>query len=317
MHGGVSKVGKEIDRNFTSDLIGVARNDKSFECDATLSPIINSLISDHLLSVGRLDIAETLAKESNMSSRNDNRATFEQIKQIMDALKLRDLEPALRWSYEHRCELEQRASKLHFVLHRQKFIELLRSHSRHDALVYCRNLQQFADKHCTEIQKLMGCLAYATPSSSIDQSPYAHLFADVQWHELEHMFARDACAMFGLSTESALSVILNAGTVALPTLLSLRRIMQQRQVASIWTASSDELPVEIDLGPERHYHSVFSCPILRQQTTENNPPMRLTCGHVISRDALHKLAQNNRYSRLKCPYCPTESTVADAKRVYF
>jgi hypothetical protein len=31
-----------------------------------------------------------------MPERNDNRATFEQIKQIMDALKLRDLEPALR-----------------------------------------------------------------------------------------------------------------------------------------------------------------------------------------------------------------------------
>uniref|UniRef100_A0A1I7W8B5 E3 ubiquitin-protein transferase MAEA n=1 Tax=Heterorhabditis bacteriophora TaxID=37862 RepID=A0A1I7W8B5_HETBA len=31
-----------------------------------------------------------------------------------------------------------------------------------------------------------------------------------------------------------------------------------------------------------------------QQSTEQNPPMRLNCGHVISRDALIKLAQSNR-----------------------
>lgn len=47
--------------------------------------------------------------------------------------------------------------------------------------------------------------------------------------------------------------------------------------------------IEIDLGPSSRYHSIFACPILRQQSTESNPPMRLTCGHVISRDALNKL----------------------------
>ncbi|MEQ2202364.1 E3 ubiquitin-protein transferase rmnd5b [Xenoophorus captivus] len=47
--------------------------------------------------------------------------------------------------------------------------------------------------------------------------------------------------------------------------------------------------IEIDLGKKCWYHSVFACPILRQQTSESNPPMKLICGHVISRDALNKL----------------------------
>lgn len=54
------------------------------------------------------------------------------------------------------------------------------------------------------------------------------------------------------------------------------------------------LQIEIDLGKEFHYHSVFACPILRQQASEANPPMRLTCGHVISRDALQKLASGSK-----------------------
>jgi hypothetical protein len=61
--------------------------------------------------------------------------------------------------------------------------------------------------------------------------------------------------------------------------------MKQRQVAGVWGAK-DELPIEIDLGSDCRYHSVFACPILKQQTTEQNPPMRLLCGHCISKDAL-------------------------------
>lgn len=47
--------------------------------------------------------------------------------------------------------------------------------------------------------------------------------------------------------------------------------------------------IEIELDTEHRYHSIFACPILRQQSSEENPPMKLVCGHVISRDALDKL----------------------------
>ena len=52
--------------------------------------------------------------------------------------------------------------------------------------------------------------------------------------------------------------------------------------------------IEIDLGKDCRFHSIFACPILRQQSSESNPPVRLTCGHVISRDALNKLANGNK-----------------------
>lgn len=89
--------------------------------------------------------------------------------------------------------------------------------------------------------------------------------------------------------------------------------MQQRQVEGAWHAK-DELPVEIDVGPNARYHSIFACPILRQQTTDNNPPMRLTCGHVISRDAL---TNSSVGCKLKCPYCPQEQNPNDARQITF
>jgi hypothetical protein len=88
--------------------------------------------------------------------------------------------------------------------------------------------------------------------------------------------------------------------------------MQQTHVGHI--LSKDELPIEIDLGPNCRYHSVFTCPILRQQSTDLNPPMRLVCGHVISKDALLKL---NTTGKLKCPYCPVEQSPADARQMHF
>ena len=89
--------------------------------------------------------------------------------------------------------------------------------------------------------------------------------------------------------------------------------MQNTQVCHI--LSKDELPIEIDVGQEHRYHSVFACPILRQQTTDQNPPMKLVCGHVISKDALNKLSTHNR---LKCPYCPLgEMTLSSSSTIVF
>eukprot|EP00118_Oscarella_pearsei_P017200 m.169607 g.169607 ORF g.169607 m.169607 type:complete len:54 (+) comp39004_c0_seq8:1426-1587(+) len=53
---------------------------------------------------------------------------------------------------------------------------------------------------------------------------------------------------------------------------------------------------------------------MKQQSTAENPPMRLSCGHVICRDAIDRLVTG---SRLKCPYCPVEMGISDTKEVYF
>ena len=45
-----------------------------------------------------------------------------------------------------------------------------------------------------------------------------------------------------------LKVAVSAGCVALPALLNIKQVMQQRHV-SMWT-DKDELPIEIDLGQD-------------------------------------------------------------------
>jgi hypothetical protein len=52
------------------------------------------------------------------------------------------------------------------------------------------------------------------------------------------------------------------------------------------------LQIEIPLPPENRYHSVFACPVSKEQASVTNPPMMLECGHVVAKDSLQKLAKS-------------------------
>jgi hypothetical protein len=327
LHSTVSKVGKAIDRNFVSDFDSTSREDVF--SGPNKDHLLNEVILQHLYRQGHLAIAKALAEESGIHEYKSQKEPFLALNSILAALKDRNLEPALQWAAENREALNLQGSSIFFSptdgramvqpkstlelrLHRLKFIDLLEAGDRMQAIIYARrNFPTFVQGQEKEIQGLMGAVMYAGPD--LKSSPYSSLLDPCHWAEIEDMFLRDACALMGLSVESPLAVAVNAGCTALPALLNIKQVMQQRQVTGAWN-TKDELPIEIDLPETMRYHSVFACPILRQQVSDGNPPMRLTCGHVISRDALNKLTTGHK---LKCPYCPVEQNPVDARVIYF
>ncbi|XP_063696446.1 E3 ubiquitin-protein ligase RMND5A isoform X2 [Culicoides brevitarsis] len=316
LHGTVSKVGKSIDRNLIADFTATSRIDL-FESEKNIK-LLDNIIAQHFHRQGMDDIAETLIKESGLAQEQITPEPYAELHRIWEAIQNHNLGPALEWATRFSAELEAKQSALEFKLHRLAFIQILNGgvQSQTEAIHYARlNFSKFVNRFEKEIQTLMGTLIYLP--MGIDNSPYKFLMAPEMWIEAADTFLKDSCNLLGIIKDSPLSVIVNAGGTALPALLSLKQVMQSRQVTSIWSGR-DELPIEIDLDPEHRYHSIFACPILRQQSTEENPPMKLTCGHVISRDALNKLSNgmNNTY-RLKCPYCPSEMNPNDAKLIYF
>ncbi|PNF29275.1 RMD5-like protein A [Cryptotermes secundus] len=312
LHSTVSKVGKAIDRSFVADFASTSREDVFSGSDKV--QLLNQVICQHFYRQGMLDIADELAQEAGLKMEDGGKEPFSELNRILDSLKQRDLGPALEWAQSHRESLDTQNSSLEFKLHRLQFIDLIQrgQAGQAEAIHYARtHFQQFINKHEKEIQNLMGMFLYLP--HGINSSPYSHLLDPNLWVEIYDVFTRDACSLLGLSVDSPLSVCINAGCTALPALLNIKQVMQQRQVTGIWNGK-DELPIEIDLGQDSRYHSMFACPILRQQSTESNPPMRLICGHVISRDALNKLSNGNK---LKCPYCPVEQNPSDARHIFF
>ncbi|EMP32192.1 Protein RMD5 like protein A [Chelonia mydas] len=289
---GMLDVAEELCQNFDSDISSVGI-DGCWQADS--QRILNEVMVEHFFRQGMLDVAEELCQESGLSIDQSQKEPFVELNRILEALKVRVLRPALEWAVSNREMLMAQNSSLEFKLHRLYFISLLMggTANQREALQYAKNFQPFALNHQKDIQVLMGSLVYLR--QGIENSPYVHLLDANQWADICDIFTRDACALLGLSVESPLSVSFSAGCVALPALINIKAVIEQRQCTGVWN-QKDELPIEVDLGKKCWYHSIFACPILRQQTTDNNPPMKLVCGHIISRDALNKMFNGSKFS---------------------
>jgi hypothetical protein len=247
----------------------------------------------------------------------------------------RNLEPAIEWARKHSEALEARGSNLEFDLCRLRFVCLFVGHntaSQEDSIMSDSNSDSDSDldneapsgplqawtyarqtfgpfraRYAREVQQLIGALAYW---QNVSESPYAHFFHNTSaWEEVAHSFNREFCSLLGLSADSPLFIAATAGAIALPYLLKMQSIMKEKRTE--WT-TQDELPVEIPLPSQYHFHSIFVCPVSKEQTTDRNPPMMMPCGHVIAKESLDKLSKGSRF---KCPYCPGESHPREAKKV--
>ncbi|CAK9296759.1 unnamed protein product [Gordionus sp. m RMFG-2023] len=326
IHSLISKFGKIIEKNFVSNYYDACL-DPNFE-NPTNIKILNEMICEHFFRHGICLIADNLIRESNIVLSKEQKEPFIELNNILQSLKQKDLQPAIKWTSDHHEELLAKNSDLEFKIHRLSFLEILSLSSTSNglncnnssetptlnqtkmALIYAaKKLTPFANCQMKEFQKLMGYLLFANnqnndcndkaTSGNENKTTAISKYDDYAWEEIEELFVREACALLGFSTESPLSVSFSCGVKAYPALLNIKQMMQQRHVTGVWNSHvKDELPVEVDLGTECRFHSIFACPILRQQSNSSNPPMRLKCGHVISREALNKLANVSKYNDL-------------------
>ncbi|KAF8929290.1 hypothetical protein BGZ58_009037 [Dissophora ornata] len=297
----LTKYSKTIDKKFTVDMMA-AINPHAFD---NKEQVLRKTIALHYIRQGNFE-------EAGLTIPDLIRHEFVEMFDIVAALKENNLGPALEWATRHRSELEKRSSTLEFKLHRQRYLQLLEARQKEDAVSYAKeNFEYFKTRHTKEIQRLMCSILFL---DRFQTSPYADLVAPNSNDDIQHMFTRDFCSLIGLSQESPLYVSLTVGTQAMPTMIKMAAIMKAKKTE--WSQQS-ELPVEINLTDDTRFHSIFACPVSKEQATEENPPMMMVCGHVICKESLHKLCRGNNDHRFKCPYCPSESTAAQAKNVYF
>ena len=247
---------------------------------------------------------------------------FADMYHILHELKQeKNLAPAIEWARIRSKILDQRGSNLEFELCRLQFVALFMGYGLSGereasdgncqlrALEYAREeFPSFQHRYSKEIHQLMGSMAFFT---NLNDSPYRqYYYNNTAWDDVANSFTREFCSLLGLSADSPLYIAATAGAIALPTLVKLRAIMKDKRTE--WT-TEDELPVDTPLPPGYQFHSVFVCPVSKEQSTEANPPMMMPCGHVICKESLDRISKNSRF---KCPYCPSESHYQDAKQVY-
>ncbi|PSR94522.1 CTLH/CRA C-terminal to lish motif domain-domain-containing protein [Coniella lustricola] len=266
---------------------------------------------------GAMDAAIPLLESHQLQEK------FANMYSILSELKNHNLLPAIRWANQNSQDLELRGSDLEFELCKRQYIYLIQQQLQNGhrdgnglpaAMHYAQsNFPRFADRHAKEIAQLASALVFI---SNLEDSPYSSLFtaavpqSDTGFEDIAASFTREFCSLLGLSAESPLYVAVTAGAISLPRLM---KYVEQMTVArASWTTAS-ELAFETPLPRSMLYHSIFVCPVSKEQTTDENPPMMLPCGHVLAKESLKNLVRSHQ--RLKCPYCPVEGQVRDAKQL--
>nr|GEW58071.1 hypothetical protein [Tanacetum cinerariifolium] len=224
-----------------------------------------------------------------------------------------DISKAYRnWATANHENLQKNGSDIELKLHRLQFFEILQHGRTEEALKYIQtHISPFGNQHLPVIQKLMGCLVYV---KKLNSSPYSHLLSPNHWAKMAHELVQQFCIIVGESYKSPLGVTIAAGLQGLPTLLKLANVMTGKKQE--WQ-SMKQLPVPVDLDKDFQFHSIFVCPVSRDQASENNPPMLMSCGHVLCKQSITKLTKNNITRPFKCPYCPTEVEMVQCKQLYF
>ncbi|PFH59923.1 hypothetical protein XA68_11692 [Ophiocordyceps unilateralis] len=262
-----------------------------------------------------------LADKEMRSLSQDLPNRFSEMYAILAQLKQRNLRPAIEWAHVHNDRLESKGSNLEFDLCKLQFVWLFKgpaengladdeNNGQSGALAYARrHFCRFQSRHAKEIQQLCCAMLYAP---NLAASPYRQMFEiNSAFEDVAASFKREFCSLLGLSAESPLYMAVTAGSIALPRLIKYTTYMKEKKTE--WT-TENELAFETPLPESMIFHPIFVCPVSKEQTTEQNPAMMLTCGHVICRDSLQKMAKGSRY---KCPYCPTEGQLRDALKISF
>jgi hypothetical protein len=183
------------------------------------------------------------------------------------------------------------------------------------ALRYARaHLSRFHGSHGQEIRSLSAATLYL-PIQRLLQSPYGRMFhsegpslsaietsgeppatnpAEEIFHapHLVQLFASEYCSSINMSRELPLKVVTDiGGGGALAKIAKVKGVMKEKRTE--WT-TVQELPVEIPVPPQYRYHSVFACPVSKEQATEVNPPMMMPCGHVVANQTLMRLCKGGQ-----------------------
>ncbi|RDL33142.1 Uncharacterized protein BP5553_08581 [Venustampulla echinocandica] len=338
IHQGYNKYGKALDKNFPSKALPT-----EYDALASHPALINRAIAMHLLREGQFSVASTFLEEiqehppqptptpgtPNPSEEDEVDLTFLKSKELQDKfsnmysilnqLKARNLRPAIEWAKANSVELEKRGSNLEFELSKLQFVWLFLGPSVNGlpddvhnglpgALQYAKDhFQSFQIRYIRDIQQLVTAMVYRP---NLRDSPYYRTFdTQTAWDDVSASFTREFCSLLGLAAESPLYIAATAGAIALPTLLKLASIVKEKRTE--WT-TQNELPVEIALPRSMIFHAIFVCPVSKEQTTEDNPPMMMPCGHVVAKESLQRLSKGTKF---KCPYCPSESQAKDAREI--
>ncbi|WCJ18146.1 LisH/CRA/RING-U-box domains-containing protein [Euphorbia peplus] len=296
---------KLLEKTFNPDISKTYIN-IDFDCQT-----VNQILATHFYRQGLFDLGDCLMNEAGESEKTTLGSQFLELHQILDAIEVKNVEPALKWVSSNREKLNQNGSNLELKIHQLQYVEILKGGSKTDVMDYAKtHLSPLASLHTKEILMLMGSMCWI---GKLESYPHSELLDPGNWAKLAEQLNQDFCNLLGQSYGNPLVVAITAGIEGLPTLLKLAEVMAIKK--QDWKAMK-QLPVPVELRKEYQFHSIFVCPVSREHGSEDNPPMLMPCMHVLCKQSIGRMSKGSSRS-FKCPSCPAETSVSQCKQLFF
>ncbi|KAI4330199.1 hypothetical protein MLD38_028501 [Melastoma candidum] len=211
------------------------------------------------------------------------KAPYIEMYRMIEEMKNRKLELVLKWDSSSSSKMKESGSDLELKkLHWMQFVVFLQKGGRDEALSYARtHLAPFASSRMVEMQK----------------RPWA-AFCGLEGSSTPHTLSccsQPDLTLLALLKSSPLSIVLEAFPPsmkyfpnmlqALPQLLKFIDMMVGKKHE--WQ-SMKQLLESIELDDELQFHSIFVCPVSKEQATDDNPPKLTRCGHVLCKQSIRR-----------------------------
>ncbi|WOL05811.1 hypothetical protein Cni_G14542 [Canna indica] len=305
LNEGLAKYVRLLEKSFRAD---ISESYQNLDFDAHL---VNQIIAIYFYRDGLFDLGDCFVREANDSEAAALKAPFLQMYGALEALKSRNLEPALNWASEQSEWLFLNGSDLKLTLHQLQYLELLQNDNGTAALGYSAEyLTPYAAEYPDDVSNLLACLLW---KGKLHESPYAEYVSPKHWDTLPEKFKHQFCSLLGESYQGALGVAIVTGFRELPMLVKLQKLTDGEQD---WE-SMHQLPIPIELETQLLLRSVVVCPGLKEKTSNENPPLLMPCGHVLSKKLITLISGNTRCLSFWCPCCKKRAKFIECRQLHF
>lgn len=158
---------------------------------------------------------------------------------------------------------------------------ITKTHTSKECVEYGKKyFQEFLSNknYFSKISKIMTLLVFKGTNIS-PKTLYEELEEEELWKKIVPLFINDCCRILKLPGESGFYLATLSGMIAMPQIIKAEKIMRKKSEI----LEEKELPYEINLPNQLKFHEIFICPVTKELSTVENPPMLLKCGHAVSR----------------------------------
>lgn len=269
---------------------------------------MDRMVIEHLLRMGYYETAERLSNHSDIRHLT-NLDIFHTSREVEEDLANFKTTKCILWCIDNKSKLRKINSNIEFNLRVQEFVELVRKNLRTDAVIHARkHFPVFEKTQIKEICECMALLAYQ-PDTSIE--PYRSLFDTKRWNDLVLKFRNENYRLFQLSSQSLLSIAVQAGLSSLKTPQCYSSNCKNLNCP---ICQEDFNRIATNLPYSHCVQSRLICRITGLPLNEHNLPMMLPNGQIFGQLAIPEITQEN--GMVVCPITNTKFCNPKIEKVF-